>query len=398
MARESKLTKTIAANSRQNQCGRAKVSKHIPVLDGIRAYAVLMVCVLHFFQINEKSMYVDNEHLGIILFKISQMGLRGVELFFVLSGFLITDILLESKKSTKYFFTFYVRRFLRIFPLYYFVLCIAFLFLPNFISIDQSGEAIIQNQAWLWTFTSNLSHFFFDFSWGGSSNFFSFGHFWSLCVEEHFYIIWPFIVYFSNKKWLPRIMWMIVCFSSFSVLFSYFFVDLIPILTWSTIRGAGVLSLGGLVAVYSKNDKSYFKVIRFSKRFVLPSALLFVLVNFIPRRYQFHYVATFFASALLFFQLIIISIEGNKTTEILFNHKILFFIGKISYGIYVYHGLLLPYFSQFIYPGVDSLATNGIISTIIYTFICTAISIIIAWFSWILIESPVLKLKNFFRY
>jgi len=372
--------------------------KHIPILDGIRAYAVLMVCVLHFFQLDEKSMYEANEYLGIIIFKISQMGLRGVELFFILSGFLITGILLNSKNSPNYFLTFYARRILRIFPLYYFVLSVSFIILPKFINVDSAGQSIINNQWWLWTYTSNLSHFFKDFSWGGSLNFPSFGHFWSLCVEEHFYIFWPLLIYLSNNKWLPRIMWSILIFSSFSVLFVDFFGEIMPLLKWSTIRGAGVLSLGGLIAFYQRNEAIYNRIISVSKRFMTLTALLFIIVNFIPRKFQLYYTATFFTSVILFSQLLVLSIEGNKITKMLFNHRILFFIGKISYGVYVYHGLLIPYFSQNIYHGIHRQFPNGIISTIIYTIICTLISITIAWLSWRIIESPVLKLKKYFKY
>jgi peptidoglycan/LPS O-acetylase OafA/YrhL len=111
-------------------------SKHIPILDGIRAYAVLLVCLVHFFQVNESGLYQTNRLLGIFLFKVSQLGLKGDVLFFILSGFLITGILLDSKKSPKYFTTFYARRFLRIFPLYYFVLFVSFAVLPKLYLVD----------------------------------------------------------------------------------------------------------------------------------------------------------------------------------------------------------------------------------------------------------------------
>jgi len=373
-------------------------SKHIPILDGIRAFAVILVCIVHFFQVDEAGLYLSNKYLGAFLFKTSQIGLRGVELFFLLSGFLITGILLDSKKSSKYFSTFYSRRFLRIFPLYYFVLTFSFLVLPHIIGIDIPGKELMQKQTWLWTYTSNLSGFFGHVGWDNSLNFPSFGHFWSLCVEEHFYIFWPLLVFFSNEKWLPRIMWSIVAISVFSVLFVYFSNDLIPILKWTTIRCAGVLSLGGLVAFYRKNTQKYQQIISISKRLVLPVGILFFLVNFIPRKFEILDVVTFFLSVLFFLFLIVIALEGNKTTKHLFNHKALFFIGKISYGIYVYHGMLRPYFKEFIYTNLHSYISNGILASIFYTIVCTGISIFIAWLNWILIESPILKLKKYFNY
>lgn len=374
------------------------MAKHIPILDGIRGYAVLMVCFTHFFQVDEISLYENNKYIGVILFKLSQIGLKGVELFFILSGFLITKILINSKKSPDFFKTFYLRRFIRIFPLYYFVLAISFLVLPLFINIDTAGRDVIKQQAWLWTYTSNLSGFFNQSSWSASLNFPSFGHFWSLCVEEHFYIFWPFLIYFSNEKWLPRIMWSLVALSAFSVLFVYVYGDLVPILKWSTIRCSGVLSLGGLISYYRRYPIKYKRIILISKKLILFTGILFVIVNFIPRQHEIHDVFTFFLSVLFFAFILVLSLERNKVMSRLFNHKWLYFVGKISYGIYVYHGMLGPYFKTFFYDNLDIYISNGIWRSLIYTVLVTIISIFIAWLSWNLIESPVLKLKKQYKY
>jgi peptidoglycan/LPS O-acetylase OafA/YrhL len=376
-----------------NQINASRIS----ILDGIRAYAVLMVCIVHFFTIDETSLYETNKYLGIIFIKLSFIGLMGVPLFFLLSGFLITGILLDSKKSPKYFSTFYMRRFLRIFPLYYFVLAISFIALPFLIKIDNNGMKIIQQQGWLWTYTSNIYNFICSNSWDGSSNFPWFSHFWSLCVEEHFYIFWPLLVYFTNDKWLPRIMWSIVCISALSVIFVYLNSSLVPILNWSTIKYAGVLSLGGVIAWYHKKGNQ-INVINHHRFIFYSLGALFILVHFIPRHYKIGYVIILFTSVLFFSFLITYSLENNKITKFLFNYKPLFFVGKISYGIYVYHGLLRPYFIQFIYSRLHDSVQNGIILSLAYTIICTLISILIAWISWELIESPILKYKKNFSY
>jgi peptidoglycan/LPS O-acetylase OafA/YrhL len=325
------------------------------------------------------------------------LGLRGVELFFVLSGFLITGILLDSKKSSKYFSIFYARRFLRIFPLYYFVLFVSFVILPKFYTVDTGGIEVINKQAWLWTYTQNLSWLKGKGGWDASLNFPSFGHFWSLCVEEHFYLLWPLWIWISGEKWLPRVMWSIVLLYALSVMYIYFFGDAIPILKWSTIRCAGVLSLGGLIAWYIRRPEKFEKISHLATKFVWPSGLLFFLVNFIPRKHEIHDVATFFTSVTFFILLVTVSLGGNRITDKLFNHKLLYFIGKISYGIYVYHGLLRPFLKTYVYDGFISHISNGIISSFLYSILCTVISILIAWGSWMLLESPVLKLKNYFR-
>jgi peptidoglycan/LPS O-acetylase OafA/YrhL len=374
------------------------ISKHIPVLDGIRAYAVLMVCLVHFFQVDENALYETHKYLGIFLFKISQIGLRGVELFFILSGFLITGILLDSKNSKTYFKSFYARRFLRIFPLYYFVLAVSFILLPQIIDVDEPGKLVINNQAWLWTYNSNLSYYFGFSGWDVSTNFPSFGHFWSLSVEEHFYIFWPLIIYFTKEKWISKVLIGITLVSLIIVLFDYFSEGLIPILRWTTFRGAGALSIGGLIAWNKRNSFNWLRLTKFAKQIIIPGGILFLASNFIPRKFGLLDTASFVTSIVFFTLLIITAINDNKITNKLFNHKWLYFIGKISYGIYVYHGLLRPYFKQYIYEGMLAHMNNGIFATIIYTIICTTVSIIISWLSWIIIEKPVIQLKKYFNY
>jgi peptidoglycan/LPS O-acetylase OafA/YrhL len=376
-----------------------KISKHIPILDGIRAYAILMVCLVHFFQVDETGLYSSHKYLGVFLYKLSQLGLKGVELFFMLSGFLITGILVDSKKSNKYFRSFYARRFIRIFPLYYFVLAISFLVFPHLIDIDDAGKHVINNQFWLWTYTSNISHFLgFSGGWDASLNFPSFGHLWSLCVEEHFYIFWPFIIYFVKEKNLKTTMWFIVGFSSLAVIWTYVYPDCWTILKWTTIQCAGILSLGGLLALEYKNKKKWDQISMLAKKIVLPFVLLFVLSHFIPRRYDILHVVTYFTSIIAFLLVLIVALNNNKITDKCFNRKWLYFIGKISYGIYVYHGMLRPYFKSYLYDNFIAKIDNGIIATILYTILATGISILIAWGSWELIEKPILRLKKYFKY
>jgi peptidoglycan/LPS O-acetylase OafA/YrhL len=243
-----------------------------------------------------------------------------------------------------------------------------------------------------------LSGFFGQGGWDASLNFPSFGHFWSLCVEEHFYILWPLLIYVTSEKFLPRIMWGIVFFSAASVFFVYFSGDMIPIMKWSTFRCAGVLSLGGLISFYWKRPERLNNLLKTATRFVWPAGLMFLIVNFIPRKYEMHDVATFFISVTFFGLLLIVALNGNNLTDKLFNHKPLYFIGKISYGIYVYHGMLRPFFVHYIYGGLNSMIPNGILASIIYTIVCTAISITIAWVSWNLLERPILNLKKFVSY
>ncbi len=376
-----------------------KKLENIKNLDGIRALAVLIVCFAHFFQVNENYLYSDSKYLGIFLFKFSQIGLNGVNLFFILSGFLITRILLNSKDSKNYFKTFYLRRLIRIFPLYYLVLILSFFILPYFIGIDEPGKNIISNQIWLWSYTSNLSSIFFFSGWDLSLNFPSFGHFWSLCVEEHFYIFWPFLIYFMSIKNLKKSLKIILICSFLLFLFNKHFDSQLVFLKWSSIKYSGILSLGGLIAIYDNSSIKSTYIYSISKKTFFPLLFVFLISSLIiPRNFLYFDFINIIFSSLFFSVLIICAINKNKVIEYLFNNRILSFIGKLSYGIYVYHGLIRPYLSKYILPQVTHICNESILTIVVYTIISTLISIIIAYVSWILIEKQFLKLKTKFDY
>jgi peptidoglycan/LPS O-acetylase OafA/YrhL len=139
--------------------------------------------------------------LGRAVAKLANYGIWGVDLFFVLSGFLITGILYDSKSAPRYFRDFYVRRTLRIFPLYYAVLTFLFVVWPLLATtypaaLEQSGR----HQAWLWLYASNV-YLAFERAWVLPYV----GHFWSLAVEEQFYLVWPFVVLSFGLPSLLRI-------------------------------------------------------------------------------------------------------------------------------------------------------------------------------------------------
>jgi peptidoglycan/LPS O-acetylase OafA/YrhL len=142
----------------------------------------------------------------------------------VLSGFLITGILLDAKGAPHYFRNFYARRTLRIFPLYYLSLALFFLVLPLFPALDTEGfRAVARNQAWLWTYTMNL-YTSFNAAVGGKNPFAGDWvqtlHFWSLSVEEQFYLVWPAIVLMTTRRQLRAVT--IVCFAGAWALRLYF--------------------------------------------------------------------------------------------------------------------------------------------------------------------------------
>ncbi|MFO1066474.1 MAG: acyltransferase [Pirellulales bacterium] len=181
------LNPAVGADARE-----VGAQRHIPELDGLRGLAILIVTLYRF----GKDFPADT-WFGRAIAESIEAGSRGVELFFVLSGFLITGILLETKHDSRYFVNFVARRALRIFPLYIAALVVCTVVLPR--TIWSAGfQAAADQQLYLWTYTSNLR-----MVWENAWCFGPLDHFWSLAVEEHFYLAWPLVVLLipARKGW-----------------------------------------------------------------------------------------------------------------------------------------------------------------------------------------------------
>lgn len=155
---------------------------YYPGLDALRGIAILLVIVYHYFY----------------FFRI---GWIGVDLFFVLSGFLITTILLKTRYKERYFKNFFLRRILRIFPVYFLALITFYLLAPIVFSQKQPGSVYAyyhDNQIWFWTFTQNWLFI------KGQPPAAFLQHFWSVAIEEQFYLVWPFIIYSIRNLFLLK--------------------------------------------------------------------------------------------------------------------------------------------------------------------------------------------------
>ena len=173
--------------------------KHFPELDGLRGLAILLVLATHYVMVAPTANFLERG-----LKSICNHGWAGVDLFFVLSGFLITGILYDCKGQENYFKNFYVRRFLRIFPLYYGFLTVLLLgMLAAKIAFSQAGGGPHLTNLWdvqpyLWTYTFNLACAFGH----GSAHL---GQLWSLSVEEQFYLVWPLVIFVCPRKAAVRV-------------------------------------------------------------------------------------------------------------------------------------------------------------------------------------------------
>ncbi len=179
-------------------------SDHRPALDGVRGIAILTVFLYDCLKVPSGGL------VNFALRKASTAGWTGVDLFFVLSGFLITGILLDSRGKPGYFRSFFARRSLRIFPLYFLALWFTFIAVPQLADIwsparplaSHVGE-LSREQFWFWTYLQNWR--FAAIGHWPEVNYLN--HFWSLAVEEQFYLVWPFVVGWCSTQTLKRVCW-----------------------------------------------------------------------------------------------------------------------------------------------------------------------------------------------
>ena len=179
-------------------------SDHRPALDGVRGIAILTVFLFDCLKVPSGGL------LNFVLRKASTSGWVGVDLFFVLSGFLITGILIDSRGQPGYLRSFFARRSLRIFPLYFLALWGTFIAVPLLaeywspaLPVAQKVGELSRDQFWFWTYLQNW-RFAYEGHWPHVTYL---NHFWSLAVEEQFYLVWPFVVAYVPTRSLAKVCW-----------------------------------------------------------------------------------------------------------------------------------------------------------------------------------------------
>jgi peptidoglycan/LPS O-acetylase OafA/YrhL len=371
--------------------GTAGFRPHVPALDGIRGLAVLLIMAQHLLQSNGAT---GNRILDVIS-AVRATTWVGVDLFFVLSGFLITGILFDSLYSDGYFKNFYLRRILRIFPLYYgFLLLLICLTYP--LHLEWHGTQYI-----LLTYTQNLGIFTKDWTGFRPASFVNLNHFWSLAVEEQFYFVWPLIVFFVRD--VRKLIFTALTLSVAALILRIVLVsngaDSMLIYVSTGCRADSLMIGGGLALLL--RTKSRPVLLRYSA--FMFSALLLVLLSagLRPGGLDIHnrFVKTFGYSivAVIFASLIGATIARAAWTRVAFENSFMRFFGKYSYGIYVFHysldaALTVP-LRRWLLPVVHSKTLSVLLSGFIVALLCVATAVI----SYQVYEKRFLKLKRYFE-
>jgi peptidoglycan/LPS O-acetylase OafA/YrhL len=371
---------------------------YVPALDGLRGVAILMVMLRHFY--NEALIKDGYPIIGPIITKLALAGNYGVELFFVISGFLITQILLDSKNNPHYFRNFYVRRFLRIFPLYYGVLFLIFFVLPFVVTFDPAAKDIASRQIWLWTYLANA-----PWSGGGwdSSSLFRLGHLWFICVVLHYYIIWPLVVYKYETRTLIRICLtgMVVCLL---IRLFHAVAGGPELFTWSSITKFDGLLWGSFLAAGLKVESVSDLINKYAPKVAWVAGLFFFILIFVPRRYMWDPTGYWWTimetiSVLFFGGVLILALRQAGALPALMKNKLLVTFGKYSYGLFVIHNICLPLF-QWLFKPLELSKTLGspFGAQIIFCVLSITASFLLAFASWHLYEKHFIKLKKIFEY
>jgi peptidoglycan/LPS O-acetylase OafA/YrhL len=358
-------------------------SKHILQLDGLRGLAILLVLSFHYF---------------VPLSGIFSLGWSGVDLFFVLSGFLITMRLLDTIDSRDYFSHFYRNRILRIFPLYYLTLILFFLAIYTLVKEEHLHNIAFYKLHWLsfFVFTQNWSLIFYGHPVDTYIT-----HFWSLAVEEQFYILWPFVLYFiRDRKKLFRIMLLalpliIIVRSGIYIrhpefnMHRHYYINTFCRMD-SFIIGA-IMCFIYRSEINVSNKTIYYLFYLF---LLLLCAGIAISGNAFFANYFFSTIG-YTILAVLYACLLYISIQTGNFFSAFFEIPFLRFCGKISYGIYIFHWPVRLIFGFKIYNwAIVHLPFSSSLTEFFSLALCVLLTFIVSIISFYYFESYFLRLKK----
>ena len=355
---------------------------YFPNLNGLRFTAALLVIIYH-VEAFKYLMGFPNHHSNPFLYLIGELG---VILFFVLSGFLITYLLLaeEKKTGTVSIKDFYIRRILRIWPLYFGLIVICFFIFPRFSFFNISQSLLYSFGIKLTLFLvllPNLAETLFGIvtPYGTQA--------WSVGVEEQFYLLWPLLMKKVKNK--ERLFYFIIG--------GYLFIKIIvfglirTFMPWTEllekvwhffyITSIDCMAIGGIFALYLFRED---KILPFLFNRAVQIITLITLCTLIGFGIKIPYIHFEYYSVL--FGIIILNLAGNPKAVISLENKVFNYLGKISYGLYMYHAIA-------IIVSIKVLILLGLNNLFLQYFCSIGITILVAGLSYKFYESYFINLK-----
>jgi peptidoglycan/LPS O-acetylase OafA/YrhL len=347
----------------------------------LRGLAILLVVFLHNFRFMNYFFF----------------GWLGVDLFFVLSGFLITGILVDSLGQPHFLRNFYLRRIFRIFPLFYLALVLFLFIVPAIKSLHVNAAYYQENQAWIWTYLQNWL-FIFRAPYGDQVLL----HTWSLAVEEQFYLFWPLIILLLRKpgRLLVFSLVLLILTGLARYLVWSFHVEELAYSSLYTFTRIDGLCIGAMVALLVRSHPGFIP------KYTTPVVLLMAGVNFAfyflngARGFTLPYLAFVgYTTFAVLFGLLVYECVQEKSVwvRLLLGNRVMRFFGRISYGLYVYHWpvyiLLFDYLKNW---AIREQIVSGKAAELLSAVLSTIAAIIISVLSYRYFESYFLKFKKRF--
>lgn len=365
-----------------------------PNLDGLRFIAFFLVFMGHAFRQFITSLEYESTFIKRVVYNLFQSGNHGVSIFFVLSGFLITYLILTeiNFKGKLDVPAFYKRRFLRIWPLYFAVLLFVFVLLPFIMELFSNGFSFANRPFLYFVFLGNfdviyISHHFYNQDTLMASIT------WSVAIEEQFYLVWPLLFFFIPKRFYPAVFFSIIilCYT-----FRYIYMNDVYILYFHTFAVFGDLAMGGLFAYYALFNQRFLKFFAQFNRFA-SSVVVMLLLGIIM--FSTYFISSPYWSVFnrLFFSFVFVLFIMDQN----FNRRSLFklskgkFItkwGKYTYGLYLLHPIAINITSNSIKPLIEPGKVQDLVIGVTSFFVSLAIS----YMSYHLLEKYFLKLKKRF--
>jgi peptidoglycan/LPS O-acetylase OafA/YrhL len=351
--------------------------ERVKELDGLRALAILSVVVWHYLGVGDGP--------NSLPWRAFMVGRAGVDLFFVLSGYLITGILLANRSSSSRFSTFYRRRSFRILPIYFVMVGIYLIGRQ----LGGSAPVLFGGSLPWWSYIIGLQNFWmasnqtYGATWLAGT--------WSLAIEEQFYLIFPLVVYFASPRTLPRLLIALLVVCPVGRMVCGSLGDQMGYYVLMPLR-ADILAIGALIAwlefsgPISESVRRIFQAVFWSTACFFPAfAWFFDLSDFNMAMWGHTYLVALFGSTVF----MVLDRRGAPQLAFLRSGFAAFF-GRISYALYLTHGCVLILMFLAARTGHTILGWKGAALTIG----AFAISVAICSASYTLIEGPLIRMAH----